>query len=270
MMVLHWTKKTEPKPFEKKVTALNTVVEDFSRLYQAKGDSGDIIIKVNDKAIKAHKALLSSISVELDALINSGGPQVILDPKYNRISERAFEGLLKYLYYNDTDATKLLYACQLHQFALDFKLTRVVQMLEKQMEFLDCDNKSAVFLLDVAYTEMEHDKRLRRILRKKGITHITENMHKIDFSPVANMVPVIGTDIVLALQKAIHTHWDTVSVAIKEGVSSVPISSNFPGSIPHKSDSEKSDAGDPSERSEAGKKTKSSKKPKGKKEKEKD
>jgi len=31
MMVQHWTKKTEPKPFEKKVSAPNTVVEDFAR-----------------------------------------------------------------------------------------------------------------------------------------------------------------------------------------------------------------------------------------------
>jgi len=284
MMVQHWTKKTEPKVFEKKVTALNTVIEDFNRLYSAKNetgdlvvkygaknDNGDIVVKINDKGIKAHKAVLSSISVELDALVGSAPSQVVLDPKYSRISERAFEALLKFLYYNDVQSMKLLYACQIHQFVMDFKLTRVLQMIEKQMEVLDCDNKSAVFLLDVAYTEMDHDKRLRKLLRKKGISHITENMDKIDFSPVESMEPVIGTDIVLALQKAIQGNWDAVGNAIKEGTKIVPISTNFPGSNRRLDSSEKSEAGDPSERSEGGKKSsKTSKKSKTKKDKEKD
>jgi len=196
--------------------------------------------------------------VELDALVaGATSSGVTLDPKYNRISDRAFEALLKYLYYNDIPAIKLLYACQLHQFAMDFKLLKVVSVLEKQMEVLECDDRSAVFLLEVAYTEMDHDKRLRKLLRKKGIVHITDNMDKIDFSPVENMPAVIGTDIVLALQKAIQGAWEVVGSAVKEGIKATPITSNFPGTngTPAKKlidNSDKSEAGDPSERSSDG------------------
>jgi hypothetical protein len=49
MMVLHWTKKSEPKPFEKKVVAPNTVVEDFTRLYNNKAESGDITFNIQNK-----------------------------------------------------------------------------------------------------------------------------------------------------------------------------------------------------------------------------
>jgi len=141
---------------------------------------------------------------------------------------------------------KMLYACQLHQFAIDLKVQRVVAMLEKQLDVLDCDNQSAVFLLEVAYTEMEHDKRLRKQIRKKGIVHITENMHKIDFTPVESMPGVIGTDIVIAIQKAIQGTWEMVGTAIKEGMKASPISSNFPGSKKFIEPSDKSEI-DPSE-----------------------
>jgi len=256
MMVQHWAKKTEPKPFEKRVVAANNVVEEFARFYSSKNESGDIAFNIQNKQIKAHRCALSYISAELDALIATSSG-VTLDPKYNRISDRAFEALLKYLYYNDIPSIKLLYACQLHQFAIDFKLQKLVSVLEKQMEVLECDDRSAVFLLEVAYTEMEHDKRLRKLLRKKGIVHITDNMDKIDFSPVENMPAVIGTDIVLALQKVVKGAWEVVGSAVKDGIKANPITSNFPGngSTPaakRLDNSEKSEAGDPSERSSEG------------------
>jgi hypothetical protein len=97
---------------------------------------------------------LSSLSTELDALIASPGPVTLDQTKYANISQKAFEGLLKYLYFKDIQGIKLLYACQLHQWATDFKLIHLVQVIQNQLENLECDHRSAVYLLQVAYIEL--------------------------------------------------------------------------------------------------------------------
>jgi hypothetical protein len=84
-------------------------------------------------------------------------------------------------------------------------------------------------------------------------------MDKIDFSPVELMPPVIGTDIVLALQKALLSVWNKegedgpLEKSIAKGIKACPIQTNFPGSSAARAplnNSSQSEPGDPSERSE--------------------
>jgi len=182
-----------------------------------KNDSGDFVFKlVGDKHVKVHKCMISLVSPEFDLFIRdnpSGGipyrpqPQVPVGAPqpppqpYKRLSSEALECYLRFLYYGDK-RIGMLPATQIYTFVKDFKLDDYLPVVERALETLDVDVPSAVFLLQIALTEMTNPP-LQNTLKSKSLTFILSHFEKIDFKVLDSMHPRLALEIVLTVQNAI-------------------------------------------------------------------
>jgi len=236
VLVKHYNKKTTPQVVDKKVVMTDSNIEqDFVAVYSARGDSGDFAFKlVGDKQVKVHKALLSNVSNELDTLIRSHPTAVVptrpqfpeYQITYNRLTADAFESMLKFVYYSHKNIT-LFHATQLYQFAKDYKLGSLVTTLDTVMGAAEVDIPSVLFMLQIAFTEMTDKKDLQASLKTKGLQFVVANLDKIDFKPLDNMSPIIGTSIVEAVQAAVkknNSNWESMKANFNKDPKPIPTS----------------------------------------------
>jgi len=193
---------------------------------------------IQGEEVKAHKAILIDQSVELTSLINqqedgkdikkAGGP-IVLDEKYYNISPQAFEAMLRLMYYSEQDMD-LLYSCQLFLFAHDFNLIKLSALIEKIISTREASVTNVLALLDVAYNPlMASNPDLQRKLKEAGIRFVIQNVDKIDFVPLQNMSPLIGTQILVQLQQVLAGNWRTMM----QSASSQQLLTLLPDPAPH-------------------------------------
>jgi len=219
MLKAHQGQKN-PTAAEIQVTADDTIVEDFKRIY-ASNSSKDVSFIIQGEDVKAHKAILIDQSTEFAALVNGtlddgkdpkdtpkrvpGGP-VYLDEKYANISPGAIEAMFRLFYYAEQEM-EVLHACQLFVFARDFNLVRLSMVIEKIISSGEVTATTALALLDVAYNPLMAENPLQKRLKDGGMKFVIQNVDKIDFLPLQNMSPLIGTQILQQLQQVLAPNW---------------------------------------------------------------
>eukprot|EP01128_Nolandella_sp_AFSM9_P011921 TRINITY_DN880_c3_g1_i1.p1 TRINITY_DN880_c3_g1~~TRINITY_DN880_c3_g1_i1.p1 ORF type:complete len:529 (-),score=196.62 TRINITY_DN880_c3_g1_i1:166-1704(-) len=195
------------------VTEPDTIVADFSNLFESASTTGDISFLIQQEEVKAHKPLLSILSRKLAALVGNEeltGP-IKLDTKYQRVSPAAFKSLLKFEYYGE-DNIDMLHACELMSFVKDYKLTSLYKVLENVVGGQEVSAETVLSVLDVAYHPlMDENPTLQNSLKEEGLNFTTSHVDKINFDPLMTMPPVIGTHILQALQQRIGKNWNLIA-----------------------------------------------------------
>jgi len=200
---------------EIQVTADDTIVEDFKRVYTSQATK-DVSFLIQGTEVKAHKAILIDQSTEFAALINNpdegkeqkrtAGGQITLE-KYPNVSAQAFESMLRLMYYSNEDF-EMHHACQMYLFAREYNLVKLSLLIEK---IVSCGEVSAITvlpLLDVAYNPlMAENPELQTRLKDNGMNYVIQNVDKIDFAPLQNMPALIGTQILQQLQQVLASNW---------------------------------------------------------------
>jgi hypothetical protein len=179
--------------------------------------TGDVSFIIHNEEIKAHKAILWHQSPEISSLLSppedSKEPPkkgIVLDLKYGRITPGAFQAMLRYFYYSDTNIG-MLHATELVDFVKDFHLDRLYKVLEKVIGGQDITIDTVLSVLDVAYNPLlEENPSLQRNLQEEGLNFAVANVDKINFEPLAGLPPIIATHILQALQRRIGKNWGVV------------------------------------------------------------
>lgn len=236
VLIQHYVKKTKPTVVERKLTMSDvSIVEDFTSVYNSRGESGDLTFKLaNDKQVKVHKCILATLSAELDALIRNNPNSVIpTRPQfqetitYPRLTAEAFESLLKFIYYSEKNIS-LLHATQIYLFAKDYKLNVLLSTLDNVMGTAEVDVPSVLFMLQIAFLEMNDKKELQQSLKSKGLQFVVMHLDRIDFKPLDGMAPIIGTSIVESVQAAVrkhHQNWELMKAHFNKDPKPLPTTS---------------------------------------------
>jgi hypothetical protein len=121
-------------PYRREVTAVNTIVEDFKRIYESASLTGDVTFLVRTDPIKAHLAILWQQSPAMASLIKAPPKSkeshqiIMLASKYEGISPAAFQAMLRFFYYRDINIEER-FAAELIDFAKDFRLDNLQSVL---------------------------------------------------------------------------------------------------------------------------------------------
>jgi len=196
----------------------DTIVRDYKHIYGSTDVSGDIAFNIHGEEIRAHKAVLADQSAEFAAFIAhyeaTKDPKkanaVYLEDKYGRIQHKAFDGMLRFLYYGEV-SIDMLSACELVPFVKDFKLQKLCTLLEKIVGGQDVSTPTCLPVLHVAYNPlMGENPSLQQKLKQEGLDYAVTNMDKIDFKPLEFMSPQISSHILQRLQQTIGNKWTSL------------------------------------------------------------
>jgi len=201
----------------------DTVVKDFKSIFNSAETTSDIVFSVKGQEIRAHKAILANQSQEFAAYIQNfdaakdpkKNTALVLEEKYGRISPKSFESMLRFIYYSDQNID-MMGACELLPFAKDFRLVKLCVLLEKIIGSNEIAFVTCLPVLDVAYNPLmvlEENKALQTKLKQEGLDFAVFNIDKIDFKPLEQMNPQIGSHIIQRLQQTVGSKWSSLTVS---------------------------------------------------------
>jgi len=139
-------------------------------------------------------------------LIESEQDFIDIDPeKYPRLTEDAVEDMLRFFYYNQ-ETLDLLNVCCLFEFAKKLQLNKLLRCLERNIATLSITPESALFLLEVAFTQLDENPEIKHNLKERALAYVVEHMDVIDFAVLRTMTPIIGTMVLIGLQQIIQLY----------------------------------------------------------------
>jgi len=186
-------------------TVEDTILADWRTIYSnGISNSGDIAMsfKTGEK-LTFNKAVLAEQSPDLQGFtqqlassVNHKNPQpVSLPEKYQGISGKSFASLLQYCYCNDTGCFDQVSACELLYFANELKANKLIQILMSTIQNTSVTAASCILVLSIGYNTQQEQ------LKQNAMNFIVSNFSQVDLKPLQVLPPVVGYELLLALQK---------------------------------------------------------------------
>jgi len=186
----------------------DTILADWKTIYNnGMTNSGDISVAFRsgekltfNKAILAEQSPdLLSFTQQLASAVNSKNPQPVNFPeKFQNVSGKSFTSLLQYCYYNDPGSFDQVSACELLYFANELKYAKLVQILMSTIQNSSPTAASCILVLSIGYNT-QNDQ-----LKQNAMSFIVNNFSQVDLKPLQFLPPVVGYELLLALQKKGH------------------------------------------------------------------
>jgi len=205
------------KPLQPFPKPLNHTISDYKHIYD-KMEYSDVIFKVRDEYIHAHRAILAAKSLEFRELLaqtNTGvRPQSVVLPGVKQrdgtpgqvISPEAFRTFLRYVYYLEKNMEADV-AIELIPFANDWGFERLQSFCE-DVVMENINHKTALPVLKLTHMfQMKRRKssfQLGRELQTKCKDYIVDNFFEIDLSSITADIAV---DLILSYQQVGWWAW---------------------------------------------------------------
>jgi len=205
-----------PQP-DSSLEDLNTVItashveiqEDFERIC-TEMFRADATFLTSKEPLLFHSFVVFNQSTKLIQLFAPESSTMKLSSKYDEVSDEALVLLLKFLYYA-YDQFDPFISYQLSQFSLDFSLSLLHQLCERNMHLVD--SKNAVRAYHIAKEKIVHSQTGSHLehlktIKKLSLTTICEKFDVLDTNQIQETDLLV--DLLVLAQKSAATHrWRT-------------------------------------------------------------
>jgi len=171
------------------------LLRQFKQLYDQL-EYTDAVCKVGTEKIKAHRAILSGHSPELQKVFEGNKTQEEFE--FTGISGAAFKSALKFIYYGDINVDPLP-ACELISFATTYHLNDLKVVCEEKIKDSIAVN-TVLEILAVTFLPHMATRADMNELKEKCVGFILEKLGDIELSALRKLHPGIAIDILFALQ----------------------------------------------------------------------